>query len=152
MSGRHDPKCTCTVCGSKQNLTRHHPFPKRAYRKRNDWQELYAKIIIWVCRKCHDKLEKHIAQFEKWYAQKNKPLVMAYRDALYDFFRENNRDSRYIQIVFPRLLPRRSRGKRCVSKRYNSLLEFLRKFMREPYQDTHIPSKHRKSLRVPVRL
>jgi len=55
----------CPRCGEHCNLTRHHIYPKRWYRKhRNQWRAMWNAHTVLLCRECHDDIE-HIIESEE---------------------------------------------------------------------------------------
>ena len=59
-------KAKCPKCKLKLRLTRHHVYPVRHYGRKDN------KEILYICRECHDDLEKNIPfqkQAREFYTQ-----------------------------------------------------------------------------------
>ena len=52
------PKIKCPKCGKIKARTMHHIWPRRFY-------EAEGSPILYICRACHDDLEKVIAEYER---------------------------------------------------------------------------------------
>ena len=53
-----NPYGICPKCKRPKKLTRHHVYPKRFFRKKRP-------TVLYLCRKCHDKLELQIPVYPK---------------------------------------------------------------------------------------
>ena len=52
---------TCPACSKRAHRTQHHVFPRRFYNPRHKANRVY----IYLCRPCHDQIERIIAEEEE---------------------------------------------------------------------------------------
>jgi hypothetical protein len=68
---------TCVNCGTHENITRHHCFPKRF----KNWNKSQRKEVIPLCRLCHDDIERTIQRLERGKGQLKATVYQSIADA-----------------------------------------------------------------------
>ena len=63
----------CPTCGKARPLTRHHVYPVRHYGRKNNVHYFY------LCRQCHDQLERYIPIHQKMPDEFYPAIVRTYK-------------------------------------------------------------------------